>query len=261
MMPPHLFGARGEAALAALMAQRPLLAFDFDGTLAPIAVRPGDVHVSAAVSTHLARLARKVPVAVVTGRAVDDVRPRLGFEPQYVVGNHGAEDPQRPAAAPPPALESLRLRLAEAAPRLRAAGVTVEDKRWSLALHYRLARDRAAAHRLVEEMLGGAPATLRIFGGRCVVNAVAADAPDTWGAVRALLARSGAGTALYVGSDGSEAAAFEHAPPGWLTVSVGCSDPQTRAHFRIDGPGEIAPLLQRLRARLDAGPPMQAGPG
>jgi trehalose 6-phosphate phosphatase len=200
-------------------------------------------------------------VAIVTGRAVDDVRPRLGFEPQYVVGNHGAEDPLRPASAPPPALETLRQRLAAAAPRLRAAGVTVEDKRWSLALHYRLARDRAAAHRLVEEMLGGAPATLRIFGGKCVVNAVAADAPDKWGAVQALLARSGARTALFVGDDVNDEPVFQHAPPGWLTVRVGCSDPQTRARFRIDGPGEIAPLLQRLLASLDAAPPERAGPG
>jgi trehalose 6-phosphate phosphatase len=252
MMPPHLFGARGEAALAALVQQRPLLAFDFDGTLAPIATRPGDVHVSAAVSTHLARLARHLPVAIVTGRAVEDVRPRLGFEPQYVVGNHGAEDPLRPVAAPP-ALDTLRLRLDEATPRLRAAGITIEDKRYSLALHYRLARDRAAARRLVEEMLGGMPATLRIFGGKCVVNAVAADAPDKWGAVRALLARSGARSALFVGDDVNDEPVFEHAPPDWLTVRVGCSDPQTRARFRVDGPGEIAPLLQRLLVSLEAG--------
>ena len=31
-----LFGPEGEAALAALVRARPLLAFDFDGTLAPI---------------------------------------------------------------------------------------------------------------------------------------------------------------------------------------------------------------------------------
>src|SRR6476620_2607546 len=36
----HLFSAEGEAALVATMARRPLLAFDFDGTLAPIVPRP-----------------------------------------------------------------------------------------------------------------------------------------------------------------------------------------------------------------------------
>ena len=36
----HLFTPEGEAALQAILALRPLLAFDFDGTLAPIVVRP-----------------------------------------------------------------------------------------------------------------------------------------------------------------------------------------------------------------------------
>jgi len=260
-MPPHLFSARGDATLATLMRRRPLLAFDFDGTLAPIVPRPDDAQVSAAVATHLARLAQCLPVAVVTGRAVDDVRPRLGFEPRYVVGSHGAEDPQVAAASPPPALDTLRARLAEASPRLQAAGVTIEDKRWSLALHYRLARDRAAARRLAEDLFAGAPKTLRTFGGKCVLNAVAADAPDKWAAVAALLARSGAATALFVGDDVNDEPVFEHAPPDWLTVRVGCNDPRTRARFRVDGPAEIAPLLQRLRAALDAAPPMRADPG
>ena len=78
----HLLSARGEAALAALMRRRPLLAFDFDGTLAPIVARPEDARVPAAVAARLAVLALRLPVAIVTGRAIGDVRHRLGFEPQ-----------------------------------------------------------------------------------------------------------------------------------------------------------------------------------
>ena len=53
----HLFTPEGEAALAATMARRPLLAFDFDGTLAPIVARPDDARVPAAVEHRLERLA------------------------------------------------------------------------------------------------------------------------------------------------------------------------------------------------------------
>src|SRR5690242_16341081 len=88
----HLFSTEGEQALEAVMRQRPLLAFDFDGTLAPIVARPDEAHVPLEVSHGLAELAQALPVAVITGRSVADVRPRLGFEPRYVVGNHGAED-------------------------------------------------------------------------------------------------------------------------------------------------------------------------
>lgn len=46
----HLFTPAGEAALAATLQRRPLLAFDFDGTLAPIVARPDDARISQAVS-------------------------------------------------------------------------------------------------------------------------------------------------------------------------------------------------------------------
>ena len=88
----HLFTPQGEAALAAVMRRDPLLAFDFDGTLAPIVDRPGDASVPDNVSRCLAKLARAHPVAIITGRSIADVRARLGFEPHFVIGNHGAED-------------------------------------------------------------------------------------------------------------------------------------------------------------------------
>ncbi len=89
----HLFSPEGEAALARCLHQQPLLAFDFDGTLTPIVPRPDDAYLSKGVSSRLAQLSKCLPVAIVTGRSVADVRGRLGFVPRFVVGNHGAEDP------------------------------------------------------------------------------------------------------------------------------------------------------------------------
>ncbi len=249
-MPPHLFGPAGERAIASVLAHAPLLAFDFDGTLAPIALRPDDVRVSAAVSTHLAQLAQRLPVAIVTGRSVDDVRPRLGFEPHYIVGNHGAEDDRAAGVGPPPALDALRARIAAAAVALGEAGVSVEDKRLSVALHFRLARDRAAAEAAIDAVLRDIGPGLRRFGGKCVVNVVDAAAPDKAEAVRALLARCGRTATLFVGDDVNDEPVFEAAEAAWLTVRVGRVGP-TRANFRIDGPGEMADLLQRLRNHLD----------
>jgi len=50
----HLFTPEGEAALVVVMASRPLLAFDFDGTLAPIVARPEDARVANALEQRLA---------------------------------------------------------------------------------------------------------------------------------------------------------------------------------------------------------------
>ncbi|MFO1286603.1 MAG: trehalose-phosphatase [Rubrivivax sp.] len=89
----HLFTPQGEAALAALLRRRPLFGFDFDGTLAPIVAEPAAARIPPSVTGRLRLLAELAPVAVISGRAIDDLRQRLGFEPRHVVGSHGAEDP------------------------------------------------------------------------------------------------------------------------------------------------------------------------
>jgi trehalose 6-phosphate phosphatase len=248
----HLFTSEGEAALTALLRQRPLLAFDFDGTLAPIVLRPSWALIPTAVAELLAQLASRLPVAIVTGRAVADVRRRLGFEPKYIIGSHGAEDEVDPAgaAAREAALDPLRGLLVPRAADLAAAGVLVEDKRQSIALHYRLSREPARAAELIREILLTAPLALRIFAGKMVINATADDAPDKAHALNALVARSGASCALFAGDDANDEPVFVAAPPHWVTVRVGHDDPTSHARFFVDGPDEVRLLLERLLVNL-----------
>jgi trehalose 6-phosphate phosphatase len=248
----HLFCPDGELALAALMRLRPLLAFDFDGTLTPIVTRPADARIPRPVVSRLQALAARLPVAVVTGRALADVRDRLGFVPQFVVGSHGAEDDSDPAgtAARIAGLDSLRALLRAQAGPLAAAGVAVEDKGASLALHYRLSREREQARALIDELLAPLAPSLQIFGGKMVVNAMVAGAPDKADSVRALVARSGAAAAFFAGDDVNDEPVFAAAPPHWLTVRVGRDDPTSRAHFGLDGPQDMALLLDRMLALL-----------
>jgi len=90
----HLFSPEGDSDLAWVVAREPLLAFDFDGTLAPIVARPSQARVPTTTLRRLHRLTQQLPLAVISGRTVADLRSRLGFEPAHVVGSHGAEDPQ-----------------------------------------------------------------------------------------------------------------------------------------------------------------------
>lgn len=248
----HLFSPEGESALARTLRHRPLLAFDFDGTLAPIVARPGDARLSKGVSARLATLAAHLPVAVVTGRSIDDVRGRLGFEPRFIVGNHGAEEEGRIAAAgeTSEAFSGLRLRLRERLPALSAAGVTVEDKGHSMALHYRLSRTREHALQLITELLADHDDALRVFGGKLVVNVVPSLAPDKADAVRALVQRSGVRCAIFAGDDVNDEPVFATAPAGWLTIRVGRDDPRSKAQWFLDSPGEMALLLERMVSLL-----------
>lgn len=250
----HLFGSEGVATLTATMARRPLLAFDFDGTLAPIVARHDDAYVPLPVARRLKVLSRHLPLAIVSGRAVADIRGRLDFAPHFIIGNHGAEDPL--ALAPSDAalaLAAVRQHLLEHAAELEAAGVSVEDKRYSLALHYRLAPDRELAHRLITALLYGLPPVVRVFGGKLVVNVAAAAAPDKAHAVISLVQRAGAQAAVFVGDDLNDEPVFACAQPSWLTVRVGRDDPQSRAMYFLDQFGEVADMLDRMVALLDPG--------
>ncbi|MBC7706661.1 MAG: trehalose-phosphatase [Rhodoferax sp.] len=247
----HLFAPEGGAVLAATMARRPLLAFDFDGTLAPIVARPEDARVSQAVARRLDRLAAILPLAIISGRKVEDVRTRLAFAPHYIIGNHGAEDASVAAPVDRSAIfQGLRARLREYAFALDASGVTVEDKQQSFALHYRLARDRDKAFELIGQLLSGLGPELEIFGGKMVVNIVAAASPDKADAVVRLLERSGATSAVFVGDDLNDEPVFARAPASWLTVRVGRDDPASQAMFCLDNFGEVATMLDRMLAAL-----------
>lgn len=259
----HVFGPQGEAALAEVLGRAPLLAFDFDGTLAPIVARPDRARVELPTAMRLARLGEKLPVAIVTGRALADVRHRLGFTPRFIVGNHGAEDDGDDGnagamAALAKSLDPLRELLRSRAPDLAGVGVTVEDKGLSVALHYRLSRRRHAAAVLLHQLLDPLPPQWRRFPGKMVVNVAPAAAPDKADAVHRLVARCGADCAVFAGDDANDEPVFASAPDHWLTVRVGRDDPHTRAHFVLDGPHEMASLLQRMLDHLDGQP--RAGP-
>ncbi|MBT9503472.1 MAG: trehalose-phosphatase [Burkholderiaceae bacterium] len=246
----HLFSPAGEAALAQLMRrQRVLLAFDFDGTLAPIVARPDDARVSVAIARRLELLAGRCPVAVITGRSIADVRSRLGFEPAYIVGNHGAEGLDWVPKGR--GMNLLRERIQTHADALQAAGVQIEDKVLSLALHYRLARDREAALLAIERLVDALPSDLQTFGGKCVVNVVSGDAPDKGAAALALLRISACESLFFVGDDINDEAVFEQAGEDWLTVRIGRAQGASRAMFFLDTHSEMSALLERIQHALD----------
>ena len=240
--------------LAATVARKPLLAFDFDGTLAPIVEQPDDARVPPEVALRLQALTPHLPVAIVTGRSIADVRGRLGFTPHYIVGNHGAEQDLAEGDPAPvsQALEPLRARLRQRQAELAGLGVAVEDKQHSMALHYRLSPQRELAHALIQDLLAPPDAALRIFAGKMVVNISPADSADKADAVKALLARCGASCALFAGDDVNDEPVFIAAAPTWLTLRVGRDERHSDARYFVHGPHEMALLLDRILALLPA---------
>lgn len=248
----HLLTTRGLEALSRLMCRRVLFAFDLDGTLAPIVDHPADARVPDALASRLRQLVMLSPVAVVTGRSVADAQPRLGFRPHYLIGNHGAEGLGH--AVESSGLARLRARWHECGAELRSLGVAFEDKRFSLALHYRQAPDPQHALRLIQAWLHPLPADLSTLGGKAVVNVLQRSAPDKADAVLRLLALSASEGLLFAGDDVNDEPVFERARPDWLTVRIGSPEAVSRAMYCLEEPAAMAQLLDLILKKLTARP-------
>jgi len=138
----------GDAALAkfaALDLTAIALLLDFDGTLVDIAPTPDAVHVPDELCRSLARLLARTggALALVSGRPISALDRLFSPLKLPIVGGHGAETRVRDevvdTVAPLPA--PLRQELARAA--AFDPGILVEDKRYSVALHYRNAPAQA----------------------------------------------------------------------------------------------------------------------
>ncbi len=262
----HLFTHAGRAALERLAQQATLYGFDFDGTLAPIVAHPEDAAASDATVRKLSALGVLVPIAILTGRSVADMRQRMEFTPLHLVGNHGAE------GLPSPLHHSLADSLTASGGTLDHAsiarewlrqwrgaiaahgddaGIFVEDKRYSISIHYRLAVDRDAAKRAIAQAVATLAPAPRVIGGKCVFNLLPEDAPDKGDALATLVRFEHCDAAFYIGDDETDEAVFHGAPAHWVTVHVGESD-NSAAHFFVERQAEVDRCLDLLIANAEA---------
>lgn len=243
----HALTPQGREALAAFVARRPLLVFDVDGTLAPIVAQPEDAAIPPLVVAALKRLGARAPLGILTGRSVPDARRLLGFAPAWVLGNHGIEGLPGFEAQAEALIRTCRGWHAalSASAALRAADVMLEDKRYSLSLHYRNAPDHAAALRAIEACVAALAPAPRLIPGKCVVNVLPQDALDKGRALTALLDLTGAAGALYAGDDATDEHVFDLPRERVLGIRVG-HQPQSNATLYVEHAGEMLPVLEAI---------------
>jgi trehalose 6-phosphate phosphatase len=244
----YLFGPGGAKHLATLVASDPLLAFDFDGTLAPLVEQPARAHMRPGTRRLLTRLARRQPVVIISGRSRADVEQRFtGVPLAGVTGNHGLEP-----WAELPELERLVTGWRE---RLKAElghlpGVIIVDKHWSLTVDYRHAPDLEATSEAIHEACRRLPRA-RLLGGRHADLNIAPDGTVNKGtALRRYLAKFKRRTALYVGDDRTDEDIFRLDLDDLFKVRVGRRRAGSAARYFLQEQAEIDRLLTLL---LDLG--------
>jgi len=194
-----------------------LVAFDFDGTLAPIVEDPTTASLRPATKALLRKLSRRYPCVVISGRTAPDLRKRLhGVELAGVLGNHGMAPTEKGVGYPRGLFEKVRGWLPSLIGRLGSLkGVKIEDKGISLAIHYRQSREKRRASREVEAAIVDLQG-VRIIRGKLVFNLLPEGAPHKGLALRSARERLGCDTAIYVGDDVSDEDVFALDEPGRL---------------------------------------------
>lgn len=239
-----LAGARAPL-LAELAAGRLLVGLDYDGVLAPLVTAPDGRAMRPATARLLREVARRYPVAVVSGRAFRDLS-RLVPGPGVVrVGNHGFEL-GRAVPVPRRVLALVAEWEVEVAARLEGIpGWHVEHKRSTLSIHYGMGKDWRTVERAVRAA-GRALKGARLLPGKKVLNVIPSSFPTKGDAVRRLLARYRMDVALFLGDDMTDEDVFRLGEPRVVGVRVGPGP--TAAPWRLGSQGDVDEVLERLRA-------------
>lgn len=220
---------------------RTLVAFDFDGTLAPIVGDADRAAMRPSTRRLLERVAGAYPCAVISGRSRADVARRLrGVAVAAIVGNHGLEPTAR---RPSRAVAGWRRALVGRLGGLE--GVTIETKGLSIAVHYRHAPEpRVARARILEA--AGELERVRLVGGKRVVNVLPAGRADKGLALDRARVRLRCRAAVYVGDDETDEDVFARGDPErLLSIRVGRKR-GSAAPYYIRRQADIDRLLARL---------------
>lgn len=230
------------------------LFLDVDGTLLDHAARPDAVQVAAPVLRSLEALRRATggALALISGRAIEDIDALFAPLRLPVAGQHGAE--RRDAAGRLHQHQGAAEPVRRAAARLgafaaRHAGLVFEDKGHSLALHYRQAPAAAhaaqAALREAALELGG---DYEVLEGKMVVELKPAGR-DKGRAIAEFMAEPpfAGRTPVFIGDDFTDEFGFGVANRlGGHSVKVGPGP--SAARYRVDDAAAVRDWLRQWAA-------------
>lgn len=229
----HILARRNLDVLAQYTQTNVLLAFDYDGTLSPIVRDPAKARMRARTRKALAQVAERYPTAVISGRARGDVASYVqGIRLVEILGNHGVE--------PSPGMAGYARAVQKWAQLLRrelrdVPGITVEDKTYSLAVHYRRSPARRDAAQEIRRSIEGLREECRVIGGKCVLNLLPAGAPHKGEALERLRDEQNADTVIFAGDDVTDEDVFGLERPGKLLgIRVGRTSKRIPRYYLRD---------------------------
>jgi trehalose-phosphatase len=219
---------------------------DFDGVLAPIVDRPEDAYPPPETRAELARLCRRYAlVAIVSGRAGEDVRRRVGVDGLVYVGSHGLELDRQ--------AERWRQQIVDFVSAVPWPPTETELKGLSVAFHFRHRDDEQQAVLELEKIAERAHDDgLVARFGRKVLEVLPPVGSNKGTAVRSLLDGAGLERALVAGDDTTDLDAFRAVEDLTHRVRIAVLAPESpellaeHAEIVLHSTEEFLDVLRRL---------------
>jgi alpha,alpha-trehalase len=239
--------------------RRLVIFLDYDGTLTPIVSRPDQAVLMDSVRAILSKLAAKMPVAILSGRELKDVRKRVAIDGIVYAGSHGFDIAGPRGLHRQEATEFLAvLDAAEKELREKLAGIAgalIERKRFSIAAHYRNINesDFPKMERVFSE-IAAQHRELRRIDGKKVYELLPNIDWDKGKAVLWLLEHLGLerpnARPIYIGDDRTDEDAFRALEQRGIGILVSEEPRPSAASYSLANPSEVERFLGKLVAKL-----------
>jgi trehalose 6-phosphate phosphatase len=237
-----------------------LLLLDFDGTLSPIVPHPEMAKLSPQWRKRLKKLKANsgITLGIVTGREAANIRKRMAIPGIILSSDHGCEVWRGTKLGTRCVVKNSRY-IKELAKIARSEfhgvkGIVVEEKRYSVAIHYRMVDSsiKASVRKRVEKLTGD---YCKRFGwdamhGKQLIEVRPSDCWHKGDAVK-WIEKNYAPRALpiYIGDDTTDEDAFRAIGSKGITIRVGRKKGSAAAYY-IDSIDDVVPWFEWMASEM-----------
>jgi trehalose 6-phosphate phosphatase len=239
-----------------------VVCLDYDGTLTPIVSDPEAAELPDDNRDIITQLSNHIPVAVISGRDLQDLKRKIEINSIIYAGSHGfdisgpdgLEMVHESEKEITPALDKAEQRLNEHLKDIR--GAKIERKKFAIAVHYRNVDDHEVVQSVKNEVQKEADRQeiLKTGSGKKIMELK----PDIdWNkgyALTWLTEKMGWNAKnylrIYIGDDITDEDGFEAIKESGIGILVGSHGEKTSASFALKDTEEVTEFVKKLKERI-----------